>query len=474
MKNTSIKHLSLLASLSLIALVTLPVANKTVSVSAAGGLPTTIYLNDNPEEEVRSYYSSLDGLNESELRGENLLKNLKTILAKENTFYEYGTGKNGIAAIYLISDRNWEASPASSIDATYGTYNASNNTITNYKFNTDENPYIFHYYVERDYQKDHPIRHREEGASRVSFDKEHIWAKSHGFGLDDDANVATGAGTDLHHLVAANPSVNSAAHNANSYGNVATNAYNAPNDYLKSNKRGTPKTPHTGDEDNVVFEPQDADKGDIARALFYMVARYNYIGSNEQPTKEEPNLQLVDHVIKSSNGFDCTTTKEAAPYGVISDIIQWNRMDAPDDYEVHRNNLVYNNFQHNRNPFIDFPTWIDLIWNEDGTYYTGSEYAKPATDEMNVGNNYVEPTEPSILDNKTLLIIGGVVAVIIIIVIIILVATGKAKVKVTKSGKVKVTATKSKSSSSKKSSSSSKKSSSTSKKSTSSSKGKKK
>ena len=38
-----------------------------------------------------------------------------------------------------------------------------------------------------------------------------------------------------------------------------------------------------------------------------MVARYNYIGSNAQPTKAEPNLELVNYVIDSSSGFDCVS-----------------------------------------------------------------------------------------------------------------------------------------------------------------------
>lgn len=427
----------ILPLLSLLLMSSISINNNLKQVNAAS-LPNSIILNDNTEEEIRNYYSSFLNLEENELRGENLLKNLKPILSQNNVFYSYDT----VSDIYKITDRNWESSPASELDSTYGNYDVNNNKIINYSYK--DNPYIFHYYVDRDYQKDNPIKYKEEGASSVSFDKEHIWAKSHGFGLEGNA-VVRGAGTDLHNLVAANPSVNSSAHNNYSYGYVKDNAYNAKEEYLQNNKRGTPLRPHNEDETNVVFEPQDSDKGDIARALCYMVARYNYIGQiNYSPSKEEPNLTLVDYIIK--DGFDCSTSLDAAPYGILSDILSWNKLDKVDQYEIHRNNLIYNNYQYNRNPFIDFPTWIDLIWNEDGTFYNGNNFANPSADELNVGNEYIPPVNDDtfdlnqfIQDNKILIaIIALVIVVIIIIIIIILIKNGDAKIKITKSGKAKL------------------------------------
>ena len=47
---------------------------------AASDLPTTIYLDEVEKADVRAYYSSLNGLDESERKGTNLLKNLKSIL----------------------------------------------------------------------------------------------------------------------------------------------------------------------------------------------------------------------------------------------------------------------------------------------------------------------------------------------------------------------------------------------------------
>ena len=58
--------------------------------------------------------------------------------------------------------------------------------------------------------------------------------------------------------------------------------------------------------------------------------------------------------------------------GLLSDLLAWNKKDPVDEYEVHRNNLLYKNYTNNRNPFIDFPNWADAIWGTadlDGTNY---------------------------------------------------------------------------------------------------------
>ena len=75
MKKSFVKSLSLLFALSI---ASIPNLNKIVEVVAGSNdLPTTINLNDNTEQEIRNYYSSLSSLPEDELKGANLLKNLK-------------------------------------------------------------------------------------------------------------------------------------------------------------------------------------------------------------------------------------------------------------------------------------------------------------------------------------------------------------------------------------------------------------
>ena len=118
---------------------------------SASSLPTTIDLNDSSATEIRNYYKNLDNLSTSERQGQNLLKNLKTILKNGQKYYSYENGTS-IWQMYEITDRDWEKSPASS--TTYGTYNSSTNKITNYTYGTSassskNNPYLHALYVNR-------------------------------------------------------------------------------------------------------------------------------------------------------------------------------------------------------------------------------------------------------------------------------------------------------------------------------------
>jgi len=80
-------------------------------------------------------------------------------------------------------------------------------------------------------------------------------------------------------------------------------------------------------------------KGDVARSVLYMVVRYN-------------NLAVVD-------GYP-----SSVPVGQLGDLVtllEWHRSDPPDDFEMNRNNVIYN-WQFNRNPFIDQPDLVEYIW----------------------------------------------------------------------------------------------------------------
>ena len=107
-----------------------------------------INLNGVSDEDVRNYYSDLDSLPENERKGTNLLKNLKPILKNGQQYFKYDGGN--LWAMYEITDRDWEKSPASSIPS----YDATTNTITNYTYgssatNPGTNPYIHALYVRR-------------------------------------------------------------------------------------------------------------------------------------------------------------------------------------------------------------------------------------------------------------------------------------------------------------------------------------
>ena len=46
----------------------------------------------------------------------------------------------------------------------------------------------------------------------------------------------------------------------------------------------------------------------------------------------------------------------------LNTLLLWNEEDPPDDAERRRNDLIYTDYQHNRNPFIDHPEWVQAIW----------------------------------------------------------------------------------------------------------------
>lgn len=81
-------------------------------------------------------------------------------------------------------------------------------------------------------------------------------------------------------------------------------------------------------------------RGDVARSVLYMEIRYN-------------GLEVV-------NGFPSTTGQ----LGDLATLLDWHRNDPPDDFEMNRNNVVYN-WQRNRNPFIDQPLLVEYIWGNN-------------------------------------------------------------------------------------------------------------
>ena len=358
-----------------------------IAISADGGsnyvgtaLPSTIDLNDTSESDVRSYYAALNDKNYS---GEDLLKALKPILSKEQLYHSYdaNSGK-AIWQMYEITDRDWKLSPADQI--TQGTYDAKTNTITNYKYGNSvsnpgsDNPYVHLLYRNRDDESGH---HRAWDVHGISngvngFDREHIWPKSRGF--DDDQSGQYGARGDIIHLWAGDHYVNSSFHNNDAYGFVNISDKNTKDasekySYLKGNYRGVSSTLGSG----TVFEPQDCDKGDIARACFYMVARYNNLAGNDDTIDAgNPNLFLDDTI--STDTITSTSTTPVS-IGVLRDLLAWHHLDPVDDYEIHRNNLIFTNFTKNRNPFIDFPNWVDAIWGTvtfDESARKVTEYSK--------------------------------------------------------------------------------------------------
>ena len=401
-------------------------SNKVEPVSAydKASLPTTINLNDYEETDIRSYYSNLNSLNESERRGTNLLKNLKPILKNNQNYYSYESGED-FWKMYEITDRDWNKSPVSSISQ--GTYDKASNIITGYKYGKD-NPYLHALYVNRDVENETKA-YGNHNQDQWGINREHIWPKGAGFNQEGSG----GARGDAIHLWAGNGKVNGTYHSNYYYGYVDKNRdYDDAKDYastLSGNLKGYSKT--VGGS-VTVFEPQDCDKGDIARACFYMVARYNFLSGSDEDgiDTNNPNLELVNELASfSEKGYQSSTTK-TGKLGLIQDLLEWNKLDPVDGYELHRNNLLHRNFTNNRNPFIDFPEWADYIWGENSE----NKSANPTTDKIAEPKDFVPQTAKDDglifgLPKLYVYIGAAVVGVIALVVIIGVLAKGSKKQK---------------------------------------------
>ncbi|WP_406424965.1 endonuclease I family protein [Streptomyces sp. NBC_01589] len=163
----------------------------------------------------------------------------------------------------------------------------------------------------------------DNGGAVGQWNREHVWAKSHG-----DFGTSTGPGTDIHHLRPEDVTVNSIRGNKD-FDNGGTAVSGAAGNYTDSDS----------------FEPRDAVKGDVARMVLYMAVRYE---GDDAFADLEPNDQV-------DNG-------SAPNIGRLSVLKQWSQEDPPDSFEERRNDVIFDQYQHNRNPFIDHPEWVEAIW----------------------------------------------------------------------------------------------------------------
>lgn len=161
------------------------------------------------------------------------------------------------------------------------------------------------------------------------YNREHSFPKSW---FNDESPMYS----DLFHLYPTDGYVNGRRGNY-PFGEVSSPKWTS----LNGSKLGACSYPgYTG----TVFEPINEYKGDFARSYFYMVTRYH-------------NLVAT----WSSAMLNGTTYPAFSPWAK-SMLLEWNKQDPVSQKEVDRNNDIYANFQHNRNPFIDHPEYAELIW----------------------------------------------------------------------------------------------------------------
>ena len=160
------------------------------------------------------------------------------------------------------------------------------------------------------------------------YNREHSWPSSW---FNDQSTPRT----DLHHIFPTDGWVNNKRSNY-AFGEVGSASWTSRN----GSKLGNCKTSGFS---GTVFEPIDEYKGDFARAIMYMSVRYY--------TEDG-----------SWGSSDMTTKSEIKPWA-IQMLMRWNEQDPVSQKEIDRNNAIYNDYQRNRNPFVDHPEYARMIWD---------------------------------------------------------------------------------------------------------------
>ncbi|GGI58181.1 endonuclease [Winogradskyella haliclonae] len=220
----------------------------------------------------------------------------------------------------------------------------------------------------------------EEGRSKLDvqnssisngkWNREHTFPRSRG-GYDDwedfddfatgiNSFITTNAdslrhgNSDAHALRAADAGENSRRSNRHYSNNFDSDEYNGPSNIDVTNDVG------------ISF------RGDVARGVLYLELRYN-------------GLQIV-------NGFP--SSSPTGNLGDLATLIQWHEDDIPDDYEMNRNNVVYE-WQRNRNPLVDLPDLVDYIWGDKvGMVFNGA--LSTNNEELDRYSFYPNPTQNSL------------------------------------------------------------------------------
>jgi endonuclease I len=162
-----------------------------------------------------------------------------------------------------------------------------------------------------------------------SWNREHLWPRARGNSEQRGPDES-----DLFHVVPSDVGIN------NLRGNLYFD-FSDVND-PKYSIGGGGSSQFTYDSDS--WQPPPEQRGDIARAMFYMDVRYN--GSDTDTS----DLELVSLVPAEAQMANLNT------------LLLWHAADPPDDAERARNDKIYFSHQGNRNPFIDRPDLVAAIW----------------------------------------------------------------------------------------------------------------
>lgn len=191
----------------------------------------------------------------------------------------------------------------------------------------------------------------------ATWNREHTWPTSRGV-------ETSGADySDLHQLRPSDTGVNADRGNLNFGGAFGSNGGNF----------GT-----LNDGNGTVWYPGDEEAGRIARQQFYVDVRYD--GSDSA---------TIDLELSNNN-------PGGNRLGDLARLIEWHFAAPVDEFEQRRNDIIFDDFQGNRNPFIDRP---EFVWSVfvDQSNDSRIEFAGSTTDGN--GQSTLEINERAIFGN---------------------------------------------------------------------------
>ncbi len=250
-----------------------------------------------------------------------IIVNLLSSIAVSAQFGGYYSTINGQSGSELKSNLNGIIDDHNSLSYTPGVWDAHKDL---YEDPNNSNNIILFYSQDSIDKSDQD----SGGGPATYFNREHLWPRSYGIGTSGSDN------TDLHHLVPVYKGVNSSR--SNKYfdnSDPSLQSYRNPANDLSPNCTANSDT----------FEPGDAQKGHVARAILYMATRYD-------------DLEIVN---TPPSGPPSTSDSKMAQ---LKTLLDWNRKALPTVKEKNNNQKIYELYQNNRNPFIDYPEFADAIW----------------------------------------------------------------------------------------------------------------
>lgn len=186
-------------------------------------------------------------------------------------------------------------------------------------------------------------------AVNLPWNREHTWPQSLGLGSESSSY----AYSDLHQLRPCDPNVNNSRGNS-TYGTLSGQ-----------------------------WDPNHAagvsDRGDLARAMFYLDTRYDGAAADN----------VGDLVLVNTN----SGTLSGAQMGDLAQMLRWHYQDPVSDNERRRNHTVFSNvlnpshYQGNRSAFVDHPEWVWAAFgggNNNSKLYVGGSAPSDGTSAQTV------------------------------------------------------------------------------------------